>query len=117
MDACVKRAVVMVVVGGHGGWLAGVGRPARRQRQLVTLRCAGRDRRTVSGRELPRTRVASRDRIVESRGSSGGSTPAAPLQRVGGGLQAAVLSSSCRRGVRVMLAQINPVSSRATATF
>src|SRR5579862_1194001 len=33
----------------------------------VTLRCAGRDRRTVSGRELPRTRVASRDRIERPR--------------------------------------------------
>jgi hypothetical protein len=44
-----------------------VGRPARRQRQLVTLRCAGRDRMAVSGRELPRTRFASWDRIDPSR--------------------------------------------------
>src|SRR5215216_7555560 len=67
MDAAVKCAAgVGVGLVGHGG-MAGAGRPARRQRQLVTLRCAGRDRRTVSGRELPRTRVASRDRIVQSR--------------------------------------------------
>src|SRR5215211_6991484 len=67
MDAAVKWAAgVGVVVVGHGG-VAGAGRPARRQRQLVTLRCAGRDRRTVSGRELPRTRVASRNRIDRSR--------------------------------------------------
>jgi hypothetical protein len=38
MDAGVKGVVVVGVVGGHGGGCAGVGRPARRQRQLVTLR-------------------------------------------------------------------------------
>lgn len=54
-----------------GSWLrrrphARLGRHAaapRRQRQRVTLRCAGRDRMAVSGRELPRTKDASRDRI------------------------------------------------------
>src|SRR5438093_336582 len=47
--------------------VVGAGRPARRQRRHVTLRCAGRNRMTVLRRELPRTRVASRDRIVPSR--------------------------------------------------
>src|SRR2546421_8753494 len=55
--------------------MAGAGRPARRQRRHVTLRCAGRNRMTVLRRELPRTRVASRNRIVRSR----------VLQRVGAG--------------------------------
>src|SRR3954470_19609072 len=54
---------------------------ARRQRRLVTLRCAGRDRRTVSGRGVPRTRVASlvSHRTIEV--PPGGSAPAAPPQR------------------------------------
>jgi hypothetical protein len=85
MDARVKGAVeIVVVVGVYGGGCAGVGRPARRQRQLVTLRCAGRDRMTVSGRELPRTRFASRNRIDLFEGSPGGSTPAAAPARVRG---------------------------------
>src|SRR2546421_4198754 len=68
MDARVKGRVGLMVVSGCRGGGAGAGRPARRQRRLVTLRYAGRDRMTVSGRELPRTRVASwriefRDRI------------------------------------------------------
>src|SRR5579862_5686085 len=58
MDACVKWRVGCGWFGVHGG-VAGAGRPARSQRRLVTLRFAGRDRMTVSGRELPRTRVAS----------------------------------------------------------
>jgi hypothetical protein len=49
----------------------------------VTLRCAGRDRRTVSGRELPRARVASRDRIDESRVFWDDAAVAGPQQFVG----------------------------------
>jgi hypothetical protein len=53
------------VVGQGGGcWGLATGAMAT---TTVTLRCAGRDRRTVSGRELPRTRVASRDRREPSR--------------------------------------------------
>ena len=66
MDAGVKRGVVVGGVGGHGGGCCGRATGAMAT-TTVTLRCAGRDRRTVSGRELPRTRVASRDRIEESR--------------------------------------------------
>ncbi len=67
MDAAVKWAAEIGVGSiGHGGG-AGAGGPARRKRQLVTLRCAGRNRRTVSGRELPRTRFASFNRIEVSR--------------------------------------------------
>ena len=78
-------------------WWAGVGRPARRQRRLVTLRCAGRDRRTVSGREVPRTRVASLVSHRTSRGFSGRVAPAArPAPAVRSG-QAAAASSVAQR--------------------
>jgi len=65
MDAGVKPGVCWGVGAGHGGGPAvGVGRPVRGVRRLpVTLRFAGRDRRAVSGRELPRTRVARWGRI------------------------------------------------------
>src|SRR4051794_22339594 len=66
MDADVKGAMRTCVVG-HGGAVAGRLATGVRLSTTVTLRCAGRDRRTVSGRELPRTRVASRDRIEASR--------------------------------------------------
>src|SRR5437764_12546367 len=66
MDARVKGDVDVFV--GHGGGCGCWGRATvAAATTTVTLRCAGRDRRTVSGRELPRTRVASRDRIDESR--------------------------------------------------
>src|SRR3954454_3355968 len=65
MDARVKGRLI-VGVGGHGGGCCGRATGAMAT-TTVTLRCAGRDRRTVSGRELPRTRVASRDRIEETR--------------------------------------------------
>jgi hypothetical protein len=69
MDAVVKQRLVLGWVGGHGGVSAGVGRPARDGNDwLVTLRFAGRDRMTVSGRELPRTKVASRNRIEDVEG-------------------------------------------------
>src|SRR3954471_21852467 len=67
MDAGVKCGLWCGVLGfGHGGgcWGRATGAMAM---TIVTLRCAGRDRRTVSGRELPRTSVASRDRIEQSR--------------------------------------------------
>ena len=61
---------------GHGGgwWGRAAGASAT---TTVTLRCAGRDRRTVSGRELPRTSVASRNRIDLSEDPPGGSHRAA----------------------------------------
>src|SRR5438034_187659 len=76
MDARVKGALRVGVVGLHGGG-AGARWPARRQRRLVTLRCAGWDRMTVSGRELPRTsdassRMSVRYRIDTSRFLTGG---------------------------------------------
>src|SRR5947209_4417368 len=62
MDARVKGAAGIVVVHVGGGcWGRATVAAAT---TTVTLRCAGRDRRTVSGRELPRTLIASRDRIV-----------------------------------------------------
>jgi hypothetical protein len=66
MDAAVKAGGRdwCGLVGHGGGWGRATG---ARSTTTVTLRCAGRDRRTVSGRELPRTRVASRDRIEPSR--------------------------------------------------
>src|SRR5436305_10077472 len=65
MDARVKGSVGEAVVHGGGGcWGRATAAAAT---TTVTLRCAGRDRRTVSGRELPRTSVASRDRIERSR--------------------------------------------------
>src|SRR3954471_18723069 len=67
MDAGVKCGLWCGVLGfGHGGgcWGRATGAMAM---TIVTLRCAGRDRRTVFGRELPRTSGASRDRIEESR--------------------------------------------------
>src|SRR5438270_8086390 len=57
MDAVVKGAPRSGALPCHGT-PPGARRPARRQRQLVTLRFAGRDRMAVSGRELPRTWVA-----------------------------------------------------------
>src|SRR3954447_20427545 len=66
MDARVKGRLVARVVRAHGGGCCGRATGAMAT-TTVTLRCAGRDRRTVSGRELPRTRVASRDRIEETR--------------------------------------------------
>src|SRR6266508_1286783 len=82
MDARVKGRFGVAGWSSHGGG-AGAGRPARRQRRLVTLRCAGRDRMTVSGRELPRTsdaslRMSVRDRIeaVEVPHGVGASRPA-----------------------------------------
>ena len=86
MDAGVKVSVWAWVFGVHGGVGAGAGRPARAQRRLVTLRFAGRDRMTVSGRELPRTRDASSgvpDRIdnveVPHRVGAGRRAPACEL--------------------------------------
>src|SRR3954451_23171317 len=66
MDARVKGRLVARVVRAHGGGCCGRATGAMAT-TTVTLRCAGRDRRTVSGRGLPRTRVASRDRIEEPR--------------------------------------------------
>lgn len=63
-----RGPVLWLLVGG----CAGDGQPARRQRQLVSLRCAGRDRVTVSGRELPHTRIGSRDHTDLFEGSRGG---------------------------------------------
>ena len=66
MDVVVKGGVVFAL-GGHGGDCWGRATVAAAT-TTVTLRCAGRNRRTVSGRELPRTRVASLgSRIEESR--------------------------------------------------
>jgi hypothetical protein len=66
MDARVKGGVGVCCC--HGGGCGCWGRATvAAATTTVTLRCAGRDRRTVSGRELPRTRVASRDRIDQSR--------------------------------------------------
>jgi len=61
---------------GHGGgwWVRAAGASAT---TTVTLRCAGRDRGTVSGRELPRTNVASRNRIDHNEDPPGGSHRAA----------------------------------------
>ena len=63
MDARVKGYRLIGVVG-HGGSCAGGRATVAAATTTVTLGCAGRDRRTVSGRELPRTLIASRDRIV-----------------------------------------------------
>src|SRR5207253_444404 len=65
MDAGVKGWVWLRRVGAHGGGCWGRAAGAR-QSTTVTLRCAGRDRRTVSGRELPRASVASLNRIEDS---------------------------------------------------
>src|ERR1700712_1386793 len=63
MDAVVKRTMAVREVGvvgdavhGGGWWGRAAG---ARATTTVTLRCAGRNRRTVSGRELPRTSIAS----------------------------------------------------------
>src|ERR1700736_3709606 len=115
MDARVERAVEILVVGVvHGGGCAGVGRPARRQRQLVTLRCAGRDRMAVSGRELPRTKDASRNRIDHFEDSQEVALAARP-QQMSTCRQAAAASSGSRSGAWTIAAQMNPTSSRATA--
>src|SRR3954469_17126644 len=66
MDAEVKVRLGVWRVGANGGGCCGRATGAMAT-TTVTLRCAGRDRRTVSGRELPRTRVASRDRIEQAR--------------------------------------------------
>jgi len=66
MDADVKGRLRLLLVAGQGGGCWGLATGAMAT-TTVTLRCAGRDRRTVSGRELPRTKVASRDRIDGSR--------------------------------------------------
>src|SRR5438045_2452180 len=116
MDARVKRAVgsgVVDVV--HGGGWAGVGRPARRQRQRVTLRCAGRDRMAVSGRELPRTKDASRDRIDQFEDSQDGRADRPTPALFGSAAQAAATSAGWRSGALTIAAQMNPTSSRATA--
>src|SRR3954454_13180079 len=71
MDADVKCGWCWgVLVCGHGGgcWGRAAGATAA---TTVTLRCAGRDRMAVSGRELPRTRVARRDRIEDVEGAAG----------------------------------------------
>src|SRR5579859_4529802 len=123
MDARVKGAVeIGGVVGVHGGGWDGVGRPARRQRQRVTLRCAGRDRMAVSGRELPRTKDASRDRIDQFEDSQDGRadrpTPAGVEGLVGSQAAAtSATSAGCgwRSGAWTIAAQMNPTSSRATA--
>ena len=76
---------------GHGGgwWGRAAGASAT---TTVTLRCAGRDRRTVSGRELPRTSIASRNRIDPSEDPPGGSHRAArPHHRGGGSLGGGLL--------------------------
>src|SRR3954470_19508526 len=91
MDARVEGKVEVFVVG-HGGGCGCWGRATvAAATTTVTLRCAGRDRRTVSGRELPRTRVASRNRIDQSRvlreGRGGRLTPADRRGWSGGGLQ------------------------------
>src|SRR5271170_1278825 len=58
MDAAVKgRLRFLLLVVGHGGGRWGLAAGAMAT-TTVTLRYAGRDRRTVSGRELPRTRNA-----------------------------------------------------------
>src|SRR3954463_4943512 len=86
MDADVKCGWWCgVLVCGHGGgcWDRAAGATAA---TTVTLRCAGRDRRTVSGRELPRTRVASRDRIEAVEGAPGcARRPPHPSGRSGSG--------------------------------
>src|SRR5579863_8747767 len=87
MDAGVKGDVGEVVVHGGGCWGRATVAAAT---TTVTLRCAGRNRRTVTGRELPRTSVASRDRIDESRVLRKVAAVARPQQvegRSGGGLQ------------------------------
>src|SRR6185437_3934757 len=72
MDAVVKGGVEILVFGhGGSGWCWGRATVVAAT-TTVTLRCAGRDRRTVSGRELPRTRVASRDRIGDVEGPPAG---------------------------------------------
>src|SRR4051794_9040587 len=92
MDARVKGSVEEEVVG-HGGGGGCWGRATvAAATTTVTLRCAGRDRRTVSGRELPRTRVASWNRIDESRVLREAAAVAGPQQvdglvRSGGGLR------------------------------
>src|SRR3954453_3061555 len=71
MDADVKCGWWCgVLVCGHGGgyWDRAAGATAA---TTVTLRCAGRNRMQVSGRELARTRVASRDRIEDVEGAPG----------------------------------------------
>ena len=123
MDARVKGRFGLALVSTHGGG-AGAGRPARRQRRLVTLRCAGRDRMTVSGRELPRTSGASlrnvvRDRIdqaeVPHRVGAGRRAPACIAQLLPQAARITSFGCSCR-GCRVIAAQRKPQSSRATAT-
>jgi hypothetical protein len=57
MDANVKGRLRFLLVVGQGGGCWGLATGAMAT-TTVTLRCAGRDRRTVSGRELPRTRRA-----------------------------------------------------------
>src|ERR1700678_1340887 len=90
MDALVKGDVE-ISFGHGGGWLGAGGRATvAAATTTVTLRCAGRNRRTVSGRELPRTRGASRDRIDESRvlpaGARRSPGPKRVEDRSGGGL-------------------------------
>ena len=111
MDARVKGCWLIGVVG-HGGGCAGGRATVAAATTTVTLRCAGRDRRTVSGRELPRTLIASRDRIVliEVPPAGRGGRLAPSVESFG---QAA---SSWRTGWLVVAAQRNPVSSRAIAT-
>src|SRR3954469_12497754 len=70
MDAEVKVRLGVWRVGANGGGCCGRATGATAA-TTVTLRCAGRNRRTVSGRELPRTRVASRDRIEDIEGAPG----------------------------------------------
>src|SRR5262245_7635610 len=114
MDAAVKGGGRVVVgMGGHGGGCWG-GATSAAATTTVTLRCAGRDRRTVSGRELPRTRVASWYRIEAARvlrRRAGRPAPVGP----GRGGQAAV--AAWRWGWLVISAQRNATSSRAIATL
>src|SRR6516162_21109 len=97
MDARVKGDVGIFLVG-HGGGCCWGRATVAAATTTVTLRYAGRDRRTVSGRELPRTRVASRDRIDVSRVLREAAAVAGPQQigeavRSGGGLQSEGLVS------------------------
>src|SRR5437016_10310457 len=114
MDARVKGRARFLLVVGHGGVGAGGLATGVRLSTTVTLRCAGRDRRTVSGRGLPRTRVASRDRIEVSRVLRGGAATVRPAPTA---LGAQAASGSSRAGWSVISAHRKPASSRAIATL